>query len=289
MSGLEELFENLAPAENVQGSWFTARWQPDLAAGEFLNIGVGFVSSDGEFSLRLLQDFDRLHCLYDSKNIEFHADLACRVVAELLYKDPTRRGQLTAGISIQDKGFAQGSDIDSIVDRLFDDVVTLGRPSIEVERKQPFRAISRENAYSILRNYLKRPLALSFKEHVRDRPYRKISDDFGDVELFLPFERRGGVASLTSAAYSNEWRAKFQLYEGFKDVETALKNQLCDHAALFVVLPGEGLPTETARALESKFDEFYAFVRRHEIRVESNTQLESLGDSIAEWCQEESA
>ena len=60
MNGLEELFEKAAPKAGIRGTWFTARWQPDIATGEALNRGVGFVSSDGDLTLKLLNEFSRL-------------------------------------------------------------------------------------------------------------------------------------------------------------------------------------------------------------------------------------
>lgn len=289
MSLLNELFEKAAPKAGIKGRWFTARWQPDLATGEVFNIGVGFVSSEGELSLRLLNEFSRLECLFDSSNAAFHAELACQLVSECMNADPSRRGNLLAGVAIEDRGFAQGSDSASIVDRLYSDVVSLGRPRHVQGKKKPFIPVSRDYAYDRVKAHLRHTLNIEFERHVPQDPFKEVSDAYGDEKLYLPFQRDGGVATLTSAAYADPWRVKSQLFEGFRSVETALKKDLSESAALFVVLPGEGLSQETIDSLDKEFEAFYAFVKRHEIHMESYADLTDLSESVSEWCQGKAA
>lgn len=289
MNGLEELFEKAAPKAGIQGTWFAARWQPDIATGETLNIGVGFVSSEGDLTLQLLNDFSRLECLFDSSNAAFHAELACQVVEECLRASPYRRGSLLAGVTIDDRGFAQGYDNQSIVGRLYSEVVTLGKPRPVKGKKKPFAPVSRDIAYESLKVHLKKSLKLDYERYVPKNPYAEVNDSFGREKLYLPFQREKGVATLASAAYADPYRVKSQLYEGFRSVETALKNKISEDAALFVVLPGEGLSKEAFESLEKEFEEFYAFVRRHDIHMESHEHLIALGDSVLEWCQGKAA
>ena len=289
MNGLEELFEKAAPKAGIQGTWFIARWQPDIATGETLNIGAGFVSNEGDLSLKLLNEFNRLECLFDTNNAAFHAELACQIVEECLRADPYRRGNLLAGITIDDRGFAQGADSQSIVGRLYSEVVTLGKPRPVKGKKKPFSPVSRDNAYESLRKQLKKSLDLDYELHVPKNPYIDVSDSFGQEKLYLPFQRENGVATLASAAYADPYRVKSQLYEGFRSVETALKNNVSEDAALFVVLPGEGLSEEAYVSLGKEFDEFYAFVQRHDIYMESHEHLIELGDSVLQWCQANAA
>ncbi|WP_417545696.1 hypothetical protein [Marinobacter sp.] len=284
MNGLEELFAKAAPKAGIQGNWFTARWQPDMATGEVLNIGVGFVSSEGELSLRLLNEFSRLECLFDSSNAAFHAELACQVVDECMRSNPQRRGNILAGVTIEERGFAQGADNESIVDRLYADVVTLGRPKATKGKKKPFVPVSRDVAYDKVKKRLKLALKMDYGKHVPEDPFKEVSDIYGNEKLYLPFQRDNGVATLTSAAYADPWRVKSQLFEGFRAVETALKNKISENAALFVVMPGEGLTKETFQSLEKEFEEFYAFVQRHEIQMESHEDLDELGVSVSDWC-----
>jgi len=289
MNGLEELFEKAAAKSGIQGKWFAARWQPDIATGEVLNIGVGFVSNDGELTLRLLNEFGRLECLFDSNNAAFHAELACQIVEECMRADPQRRGNLLAGVTIEEQGFAQGSDNEGIIGRLYSEVVTLGRARPTKGKKKPFVPVSRDYAYENLRKQLKKRLNLDYEKHVPKDPFKEVNDEFGLDRLYLPFQREHGVATLASAAYADPWRVKSHLWEGFRSVETALKNGLSDEGALFVVMPGEGLSTDVFKTLEHQFEEFYAFVKRHDIQIESHEHLIELGESISNWCQAEAA
>lgn len=285
MNGLEELFAKAAPKAGVTGQWFVARWQPDIATGEMLNIGIGFVSDEGELSLRLLNSFERLQCLFDSSNAAFHAELACQVIEECMRRDPFRRGSLFTGITIENRGFAQGLDNESVADRLYSEVVTLGKPREMKGKRKNFVPLPRDTAYEKLKNDLKKKMDLDFERHVPRDPYKVVSDSYGEEKLYLPFQRQGGVATLVSGAYADRFRVKSELFEGFRVVETARKKKISDDAALFVVLPGEGLARDVWEVLEGEFETFYSFVRRHDLYMSSHEDLDQLGDDITNWCK----
>ncbi|WP_439836022.1 hypothetical protein [Aeromonas caviae] len=82
MNNLEKLLGQSTDRNLVKGEWFNIRWTPDLATGEKLNIGVGFVEQ-GRVHSRLLSYFERVKCLYGERGI-YHAELVTSIVGESL-------------------------------------------------------------------------------------------------------------------------------------------------------------------------------------------------------------
>lgn len=283
MTKLDDLLETEPARTDVQGHWFCVQWIPDRASKERLNIGVGFVGSGGEKSYRLLSLFHRLECLYD-QSVIFHARLACSIAQEAINRSDFRIGWSSSNIATVDRGFAQGDNADEIVNRLFAEAVPLARPEPQPERRDPFTPVPVEKAYGTIRHHLKMKLDLAFERHVPDDPYEEIEDNFGTERLYLPFRRNRAVATLASAAYADPMRVYHNLFEGFRFVDTARLRMNAEDAAIFFVLPGEGLQVDARERIEREIDNFYHFVQRHGLTVESHTELEALSDSVAEWC-----
>lgn len=288
MNNLDHLLENGTPTVSVSGRWFSIQWIPDNATQERLNIGVGFLGKSGEKSFRLLDDFHRVECLYDS-TATFHARLACNIAEEAIRHNEFDIGWHGSTIATIDRGFAQGVNPQEIVDRLFVETVPLAQPEPQTERRERFAPISVGKTYDTLRTHLKSRLDLAFERHVPDNPYETIQDQFGEDTLFLPFRRRDAVATLASASYADPMRVYHNLFEGFRFVETAVLRDISQNAGIFFVLPGSDLEPDARNLIENEIDSFYHFAQRHRMTVESHTELEPLGDLIAEWCEAEAA
>lgn len=282
MLGLEELLDQQKPTAGVSGRWFTAQWMPDPAAGERLNIGVGFITDDGERLFQFADDFTRLKCLYDQSAV-FHAQLACRFAEEFAYSDDFAADRPYANIFFEERGFAQGADLNQIVNRLFRETVTLAREH-RTSRKREFVPVPRMQAYTRLKSQLRKRLQANFQKYVPEDPYVRVADQFGDEKLYLPFRRDNGIATLATAAYADSHRVKANLFEGYRAVETAMHHGLGRDAAVFLVLPGDNLRPDVKTSVENEIDNFYSFLRRHHIRMESHQNIDSLGEEIAEWC-----
>lgn len=273
-------------SNNVSGQWSVARWTPDIATGETLNIGVMFLGSNGDTSFRMLNDYERLSCLFDSKSAEFHAELACKVATEFFSGTPEFAGNVSPNLQIECRGFAQGTSSEEIVERLYSSVVTLGKPCQKKVRKERFSSIALDSAYNSIKLNLKKSLDLNYESHVPKNPYHEISDSFGKEKIYLPFtrNRNQSSASLATAAYADPWRVKSYLYEGFRNVETALKKSIIEDGALFIVLPGGGLAKKDEEQINDELSTFYSFTKRHGIDIYSHVDIPTLSGSINEWC-----
>lgn len=287
MDTLDSIFSPSNQQELVSGQWSVARWVPDIATGEVLNIGVIVLTSDGQHELRMLDDYERLSCLFNSKNAAFHAELACKVAKEYLSSSPNFTGSISPTLHIESRGFAQGKTLEAIINRLYASVVTLGKPRQKPQRKQKFQSISIDSAYSSIKEKLKKSLQIDYESHVPQNPYHTISDSFGTEKIYLPFmrDKNKQAASLATAAYADSYRVKSYLYDGFRNVETALNKNIIDEGALFIVLPGEGLDKETDERIHDELTTFYSFTKRHGIYIESSNDIALLTSSINSWCQ----
>lgn len=121
MNNLEKLLGQSTDRNLIKGQWFNIRWTPDLATGEKLNIGVGFVE-DGRVHSRLLSYFERVKCLYGERGI-YHVELVTSIVGESLRQN--KKVSPIPQITYDNSGYAQGFSIDEILTSLFEQTVHL--------------------------------------------------------------------------------------------------------------------------------------------------------------------
>lgn len=285
MNALEKFFTQQA-ADSVSGNWYLARWMPDAATGEQLNIGVCFVGQSGESDFRVLDSFERVTCLYSSPNASFHAHLACEV-AEAIFSEPEKALEVHyPNLHIEKQGFAQGDTAAAIVDRLFSSVIPLAVPKAAKSTPR-FNSISRKKAASDIKKYLKHALSIQSDLYIPPSPDHEINDEFGKTVVYLPFIRpskngKGAAASIASAMYSDMWRAKSSLYEGLKDVEIALNAEIISEGALAVMMPSKALSKNQQEALD-EYASFENYAKRSGIPLLSGSTIEGTGDRIKSW------
>lgn len=285
MNALEKFFTK-QPIESVSGNWYLARWVPDAAIGEQLNIGVCFVGQSGESEFRVLDSFERVACLYSSTNATFHAHLACEV-AEAIFSEPEKSLEVHyPNLCIEKQGFAQGETAASIVDRLFSSVIPLAVPKT-VKAAPRFNSVSRKKAANDIKKYLRQILSIQSDLYIPQSSSREINDEFGKTAVFLPFIRpskngKGAAASMASAMYSDIWHAKSSLYEGLKDVEIALNANIISEGALAVMMPSKELSKNPQEALD-EYASFENYAKRSGIPLLSGSSIESTGERVRSW------
>lgn len=121
MNNLEKLLGQNTERSLVKGEWFNIRWTPDIATGEKLNIGVGFVEN-GRVHSRLLSYFERVKCLYGERGI-YHAELVTSIVGESLRQN--KKSSPIPQITYDNSGYAQGFSVDEVLSSLFEQTVPL--------------------------------------------------------------------------------------------------------------------------------------------------------------------
>lgn len=128
MLTLDQLFDQDTEASkpSISGKWFEIRLTPDLATGEILNIGVGFVRArTREFYFRLLDSAAPFGCLYGPKGREQFGFLLSVTREALAAHGPS--ASISPQITYGAQRYAQGDSVEQILDSMYHTVVTLAR------------------------------------------------------------------------------------------------------------------------------------------------------------------
>jgi hypothetical protein len=278
MDRLDQILANKRASPSVQGEWYAIQWTPDISSKETLNIGVAYKDSLGEVSVKMLDYYERIACLY-SKDMIFQLELACEVSRSLILNNGIV-DNLTHQIKCENRGFAQGKNSSDVLDQLYNSVITLGK---RVRSLQPrsFSSISRDSLYNNLKNLLKQNLDLDYAKHVPENPYEIIANQH---EIYLPYRKHDGVATLATAAYSDVQRVKCNLFEGYRDLDVATQYHRPKNSAIFLLLPGDGLNKDKQNEIDNELDKFTWHLNQHNIKVNSHISQESLAEDISNWC-----
>ncbi|AUV88265.1 MULTISPECIES: hypothetical protein [Vibrio harveyi group] len=283
MHKLNKILENRANTQNVTGTWYAIQWQPDIATKETLNIGVGVKTSDGGVYVQMLDLFERVECMY-SKDMIFHAELACNVSREVIMSQGFKE-QIAPQIRCDKRGFTQGESSVQILNRLYDSVVSLGKIRAQKSQKsQSFSTINRDALYNGMQEKLRLDLELNYSFHVPKDPFQVLNHDGRQHKLYLPFRKNKGSATLISAAYKDVQRVKSNLFDGSRDVQIAKDELSHTENAIFLMLPGDGLETDKLIAIENDIDKFTWLMSKQRVKIECESSEDILADRITEWC-----
>ncbi len=283
MNDLDKLLLDCQKRNHTEGNWFIVQWTPDLASDEKLNIGVGITLKNGDVSIRMLDYFERIKCLYDQKMI-FNVQLACEVSREVILKEQSVAAKIGPQISICDKGFAQGQNIDEVLSELYKTAIPLGR-KIRKKVESRFSSISRDVTYNKLKDILKEKMGMKFQEHVPENPYQTVVDGNVSHSLYLPYRKDKAVATLSSGAYSDSNRVKCNLYDGYRDIDVAHGLPDVKSSAIFILLPGDELKKDQRLLVENELDTFSWYMKKRNVYIGSHISIDSLGDEISNWCE----
>ncbi|KYN81074.1 hypothetical protein ATY35_20055 [Vibrio cidicii] len=283
MNNLEKLLGQNTERSLVKGEWFNIRWTPDIATGEKLNIGVGFVEN-GRVHSRLLSYFERVKCLYGERGI-YHAELVTSIVGESLRQN--KKSSPIPQITYDNSGYAQGFSVDEVLSSLFEQTVPLQKKIRVSSNVKRFNSINTDKLYTCLVDELKIKAALQFEEFVPADSSIFIEDDLGSHELFVPFrDNKNLVGGLASTVYSNVQRIELNLLKAARDVESAVKLGKGNKASVFILMPGdevEKLDKEQVISIENALDKFDWHMNKQGISVGGHTSISGLADEICSW------
>jgi hypothetical protein len=103
-------------------------------------------------------------------------------------------------------------------------------------------------------------------------------------DIYLPFQREDGVATLVSTVYSDIQRVKGNLFDGYRHIDIARTKANKNDNAVFILLPDAGLKKSTQIDIENQVDDFAWLLQQHKIKVEANVNKSNLATDIANWC-----
>jgi hypothetical protein len=283
MDALEKLLRTQQEASLIRGEWFVVRWTPDIATGETLNIGVGFVEA-GRTHFRLLDYFERISCFYGERAI-YQAELVTTIVGESLRQNVAQSP--IAQVIYQPKGYAQGLSINEILSNLFEHTVSLAKKVKEQKSKDRFSGITTEKLYTCLVDELKKIAGIDYEQFTPPNSSISYDDVSGSHELYIPFRDGASLlGGLASTVYSNVSTIELNLLKAARDVETALKLGKGKRPCVFLLKPGSQIDTlkpEQVSSIESILDKFDWHMTKQGIAVGSHMEISGLAQEIFEW------
>ncbi|MFM2060208.1 MAG: hypothetical protein RLY71_4593 [Pseudomonadota bacterium] len=263
------------PAES--GRAFVIQVEPDLAAGERINVGVAAVTADGRRLTRMLTDYGRVTCFYGAEVAELVETLADFGRAAAL------SGSMPPGPSIVFTTAQPffGVTPEHYLEQLFDRVVPAGRP------KQGHREhVVRRDTDALWRevgNIIKLRIPDRAEEILASAPMTTVQapNDPRPIQVCVPLTPPGGAGALESADFSSEV-TKRKLMTALLDIQKAAEAKHLDRMGLFIARPRRARHQADLQAIDNAID-FVACRVPSQCRVEVETDAERLADHIIDW------
>ena len=270
-----------APAE---GTWRAIQFSPNPAADERLNIGVIFLDKGNKRYFRVLDSVLPIRCLYGSEaqdNFQF--------VLQLLRESLEREGDLVSPspqIVLGPPSFAAGEAGQSIVDRLYPEVVTLARHRPVVDDDEAVPALGNAKLRKRVFDEMQRISATMAKRLWAPEPF-VVKAAKVEHKLDIPLRAAKRFGSLVSARYVTLASRRNSLLSAFADLATA--RQFVDHdekGALFILrAPTDGVRfTETVQSLiDVEVDEVAWRLAKIKVTVSPADSEHRLAQDIINW------
>lgn len=264
-----------APTED--GHAFVIQVEPDLAAGERINVGVAVVAADGRRLTRMLTDYGRVACFYGTDVAELVETLADFGRAAAL------SGSTPPGPSIFFSGAQPffGISPERYLEQLFDRVVPAGKP----KRGQREREVTRDTdaLWREVGDIIRLRIPDRAEEILASTPMTTVQAANAPmpVQVCVPLTPPGGAGALESADFSIEV-TKRKLMAALLDVQKAAEARHLDRLGLFIARPKRVRHDADLQAIDKAID-FVACRAPSQCRVEVETEAGRLADHIIDW------
>lgn len=224
---------------SVKGLWQPIKITFDNTASEQMNVGIVFTSETHK-EVRLLDTFDRVQCLYDKRvDINYLSSLL-EDIEEYIYSnnyDPNT--DISSNIHLGNQLYASGKSVESILDRLFDDVVTLGRPK-ESRNISKFKYSSTSKVRTNVLELMKEDLGLAGSSIIQEEGVNLDLRNGRKLFIEIPLLSRYAAGTIASGWYKSPTVVENQILRAGQDLITIVNQGLsCREAALSILTPGK--------------------------------------------------
>lgn len=257
------------------GRAFVIQVEPDLAAGERINVGVAVVTPEGHRLARMLADYGRIECLYGREVAELIETLADFGRAAAL------SGEALPGPSVVFSAPQPffGLPPEQYLDHLFQRMVPAALPRQEQGEHEPSRdtrALWRE-----VGNALKLRLSDQAEQIIANTPWTMVETPRGVRKVCVPLQPPGGAGALESADFSATVTER-KLMRALLDVEAAAQAKDLSRLGLFIARPRRIRRDADLRAIEKAID-YVACRAPRGCRVEVESDTAMLAGQIIDW------
>lgn len=248
---LKEVLSTDQAGPAISGTWRSISLCLDDTACEFHNVGVMFTHG-GQVEVRMLDTFERLKCLYDSRvdqrTLEY---LLSDIEATLIATQGDVSGQLSDTIRLGQPLHAAGASAEDIVDEFFADVVTLARPR-RGRVASRFRYRSNSKLRHAMLALMTKRLGMEASHVIQDQPYRLLMKSGHTIDVDVPLLSGQAVGSIVSAWYKSPMVVENNILQAAADLNLVASNSK-RQPAMSVLIPDaeSGLDHKERRQVET--------------------------------------
>lgn len=276
-------------APKVDGTWRPISLCLDDTACEFLNVGVVFSHGQG-VEVRMLDNFDRLKCLYDNRIDKTQLQhLLLDIEATLEVSKGELPDTLSDSIRLGPALYAQGEDAERLVDTFFHDVVTLAKPKHNRESSQ-FRYRSTNKVQQALLGLMTEKLGLAASKVIQEQAFSLPLRNGKTIDVDVPLLSASAVGSVVSAWYKSPTVVENTILQAGADLSLVASHSP-RQPAMSVLVPGSesGLSHKeralVERAAHRKIERF----ERSGITILRDDSTAGLAEKTIDWWQRHGA
>jgi len=272
-------------AQGVNGQWFNIRLTPDLAAGERLNIGVGLIDEFGSIQTKMLNNFERLRCLYadriDTSDLEFLSN----VLENYWRNDGRPATSPIANITFSELKYASGSDVSVILEDLYRETVALEpSPVAEKPSSSPSETIDDKKARELVFSAMCQKAPFARAKILPDNPQWQIEPG---KTLDMPIRGYRRFATLISAWYKSRETLEIHQLRAYANLDTAARTHPNDRGALFILRPpvgARGYDESQQQQIDNVIDMVgWRLKKNSNLNIEVGDSAETLSEQILAW------
>ncbi|MGJ8686121.1 MAG: hypothetical protein ACSHWQ_01490, partial [Spongiibacteraceae bacterium] len=278
--------ERFSVSNEVSGEWSCIQLKINKFSPEYLNVGVVFAPDNGGAFCKMLDNFTSLDCLFDGNyNQEQIRDALGQVKAHfLLLRGLDQSSHLAENIRMTRPAFFSGDSVESVLEWLYDEVVTLARHK-KSKKKSGFQSKRNDDAVKELISCIKQADPQSADSYINQHLLMQIEDDIGHVHrLNVPFATRAAVGSPANGWIKTWESIRANIFEAAKDAEVAAIHTK-RAPSLFLLSPNSmaGIPAQDIRKIENNLDELLWKIKKGGCNIIQGFGVEHLAEQVVEW------
>lgn len=273
----------------IEGFWSTLELQPDLFAPQSFSVGVVVQTENDRIHYHLLSDFKKFDCIYGHNFPKSVVSDMLSQAEEILRQAAQNRFNLnevnfgTDNLRLSKPLFTSGKAIDTIIDRLYRDVVVL-EPH-DAKKIQLFETLDTPTVRKLVNDKLKEIAALNYERIVLDSDTGVLVRD-GEKSHHLDFNLKTSSAcgSVVSAVYKTVQSIEMNLLRANLDLTAYCRFNNFSARGVFLMLPDQSkLEPKEWRKVEDVVGEQSWKLERDGFRVAAFDSPELLAKEVYDW------
>lgn len=277
MMDLKELIRSKQIDKNiVKGMWYLIQWSPDSYSRELFNIGVGFISNCGKKSCVFTNNFKGLSIWYGS-DIERQADIIKNVAKITFESLELKDCYFENNIKYDPMGFAQGASSKEILNRLFKEVVFVGREK-KVTNRTSYTTTKR--VISLVKDNLSSFDDIDAGLFMPENPMIETSSG---IPVNIPIQYENNAGTIISADFGTPDTVENELLRSYRDIDLIKRNNEFDNVNSFILAPGSVKNEKNKRIINNLIGDYKSSLSAKGITTFSSENLVGLTTNIHEW------